>query len=149
MELQFYIEGELQLARVFEAMASNIQDWSPAFEQSANQLVDMFSNDVFETEGQAIDEAWSPLSRAYAYKKAKQFGSDTGILQATGTMRSSFTSFFDPTSMTVWNTTEYFKYHQSKLPREKMPRRVMMKLTNDMKASVVRNFQQQFMDQNQ
>lgn len=148
-QIGFFIDGQLQLSRVLEGVANNVQDWTPAFEKSAGDLIDMFSNDVFDTEGMAIDEQWSPLSRAYASRKAKEYGEDTGILQATGTMKNSFTSFFDPTTLIVWNAAEYFKFHQSSLPREKIPRRVMMKLTDDLKAAVVRNFQQQFMDQTQ
>jgi hypothetical protein len=148
MQLQFIIDGDMQLSRILESYAANITDWTPAFEQSAAGLIEIFSTEVFDTQGQAIDESWSPLSRAYALQKAKKYG-DMPILEATGNMRNSFGATIDPTSMTIFNAATYFKYHQSSLPREKIPRRVMMKLTDDMRANVVRAFQQQIFDQAQ
>lgn len=152
MQLQFIVDGDLQLSRVLESYAANIQDWTPAFEQSAAGMVEVFSTQVFDTQGQAIDEQWSPLSRAYALQKARKYG-DSPILVRGGegseNMKNSFGVTIDPTSMTVFNTASYFKYHQSSLPRTKMPRRVMMKLTDDMRANIVRAFQQQIFDQAQ
>lgn len=148
MELTFSIDGDLQLSRVLESFAMNIQDWTPAFEQSAAGLIEIFSTEVFDTQGQIIDESWSPLSRAYALQKSKKYG-DQPILVATENMKNSFGATIDPTSLTIFNSASYFKYHQSSLPREKIPRRVMMKLTDDMRANVVRAFQQQILDQTQ
>ena len=142
MQLRFAIEGNIELSRVFNALANNVVDWSGAFKLTSDYLIQTFSNDVFETEGAAIDEYWTPLSPAYAKAKAKKYG-DIGILQKTGLMRSSFKPIFDSTSLEIWNTQEYFKYHQSKLPRTKIPRRMMMKLTSDMRANIVRIFQAQ------
>ena len=145
VQIQFAIEGELQLSRKLRGIAANARDWGPAFKQSADDLVQVFSGPVFETEGQEIDEKWSPLSKAYALRKTKKFPG-TKILEATGNMRASFMSKYDSMSATIWNATEYFKYHQSKEPREKLPRRVMMKLTDSLREMVVKNFHQYFYD---
>jgi phage gpG-like protein len=143
MQLQFNIEGEMQLSRNLEAIAANSRDWTQAFEQASDYLMNIFENDVFDTEGQAIDEQWDPLSKAYALQKARKYP-DKGILEATGAMRNSFWKQIDSTSMTIGNSAEYFKYHQSNQPRSKLPRRVMLKLTNEMKAEIVRKFQEQY-----
>ena len=145
MQIQFAIEGELQLSRRLSNIAANARDWSPAFEKSVADMKELFSGPVFETEGRAVDESWSPLSRAYALQKRKKFG-DAGILQASGAMRAAFATKFDATSGSIWNTASYFKYHQSRMPRTKMPRRVMMKLTENVKQMIVKNFQQYFLD---
>lgn len=142
MQLKFGIEGELQLSRAFQGISVSMQDWAPSMNESVTMLKEMFSGDVFDTEGEAIDESWSPLSRAYAKQKEKKFG-DAGILQATGTMRGSFVSQFDSTSAQIWNSAMYFKYHQSKEPRIKIPRRVMMKLTENLKQAIVKIFHEQ------
>lgn len=145
MQLRFSIEGELQLSRNLEAIAANSTDWSTAFEITSDELLQIFSNEVFDTEGAAVEEHWDPLSAAYAYRKEKLYPGK-GILEATGTMRNSFERMFDASSMTIWNTTEYFKYHQSLLPRNSnLPRRIMLKLTNDMKAEIVRTFQKEYL----
>ena len=145
MQLKFGIEGELQLSRAFEGIAVGMADWSPSMEQSLTSLKEIFSGEVFDTEGEAIDESWSPLSKAYALQKAKKYP-DTGILEATGVMRNSFVGQFDATSMQIWNSAMYFKYHQSSEPRSKMPRRIMMKLTENLKQTVVKIFHQQVND---
>ncbi len=139
MQIQFAIEGTLELSRRLTGLASSVEDWSPAFEQSAEDLKQIFSGPVFDTEGAKIDTAWSPLSRAYALRKERMYPGKK-ILEATGTMRNSFVSNFDATSARIWNTATYFKYHQSNKPRTKMPRRVMMKLTENLKQMVVENF---------
>jgi len=41
----------------------------------------------------------------------------------------------------IHNTAEYFKYHQSRQPRSRLPRRAMMALGNNQKAEIVRFFQ--------
>lgn len=144
MQLRFSIDGEMQLSRNLEAISVNISDWTPAFEQTGDYLMGVFQDDVFETEGQAIEETWDALTAAYAARKEKQYG-DQGILQATGTMRNSFWKQIDTTSLIIGNDTPYFKFHQSNEPRTKLPRRAMLKLTNDMKQQIVSLFQQQIL----
>lgn len=145
MQIQFAIDGQLELSRRMLGISEASREWSPAFERSVEDLKGIFSGPVFETEGREVDETWSPLSRAYAARKAKKYP-DKKILEATGDMRKAFASKFDSTSASIWNTAFYFKYHQSRLPRSKMPRRVMMKLTENLKQMVVKNFQEYFRD---
>jgi phage gpG-like protein len=147
MQLQFVIDGQVQLSRVLLGISSTILDWTPAFAQSAEDLIEVFSYDVFESEGEAIDEVWAPLSPKYAIRKEKTYPG-TGLLEATGLMRESFWSLVDPTSLTIGNAAEYFKYHQSTAPRMKIPRRAMLKLTENMREQIVKNFQTQLLEQN-
>jgi phage gpG-like protein len=146
MYLRFAIEGEVQLSRKLLTISDAVKDWSPAFQKSGEDLIEFFSYDVFETEGNAIDERWMPLSQPYAKRKAKRYP-NAGILEATGTMRKSFMQAADATSLTIWNAAEYFKYHQSKQPRSSsLPRRVVMKLTENLRQLVVKNFQAYFLE---
>lgn len=140
MIIRFSIQGEIQLSRVIATISATVKDMTPAFEKSGEDLLRIFSYDVFETEGQAVDETWSPLSKAYAKRKERQFPGK-GILEATGKMRQSFMAKADDTSLTLWNAMEYFKYHQSNQPRTVIPRRVMLKLTENMREMVVKNMQ--------
>lgn len=145
MQIQFAIDGELELSRRLTGMAMDVEDWSPAFSMAVDDLKQVFSGPVFDTEGREVDETWSPLSQAYALRKAKKYPGKK-ILEATGAMRNSFVSKFDATSATIWNTATYFKYHQSREPRTKMPRRVMMKLTENLKQLVVEDFNRYMRD---
>lgn len=122
-----------------------VKDWTPAFAKSGEDLIEVFSYDVFETEGAAIGEDWAPLSPQYAKYKEKRYP-DQGVLQASGVMRQSFMQMYDSTMLRIWNAAAYFKYHQSNQPRTKIPRRAMMKLTQAMKEMVVKNFQILFLE---
>ena len=141
--LQWDIEGEKQLSRRLENVSSQIKDLTPAFSSVASTLKGIFSNDVFQTQGAIIGESWSPLKKAYAIQKAKKYGSK-GILEATGAMRQGFMTLVKPDMAMVWNKVSYFKYHQSNEPRNKLPRRVMMKLGNQQKEIVVKIFKSYF-----
>ena len=143
-QLSWGIEGEQQLSRNLRGISERMGDWTPAFRESVKELKDVFSNDVFRTEGRAVQEAWPPLKPSYlAQKRAQGFSTDT--LVKTGKMKRAFRSMFDPNSARVWNTARYFKYHQSnKARRGNLPRRVMMKISNDQKETVVRIFHKHF-----
>jgi phage gpG-like protein len=141
VKLSWTIEGEQQLSRVLLGMESSMQDYSYPFRQSADFLKDTFAVDVFNTEGGAIGERWAPLSPATIAAKARAY-QQTAPLIGTGNMRASFATEVSKDQAMVYNTASYFKYHQSNQPRSKLPRRVMMKLTNALKESVVRFFQE-------
>lgn len=137
--LTWTIEGETQVSRNLRIVADRVKDWSPAFELVAETLKNVFSRDVFQSQGAVIGEHWSPLSKAYALRKARLYPGK-GLLEASSTMRNSFTSLFNATSAAIWNEATYFKFHQSNQPRTKMPRRVMMKLASAQREQVVRIF---------
>jgi len=142
--LSYSIEGEKQLSRKLLILSESIKDWTPAFKETALTLKNVFSNDVFESEGGAVGERWSPLSKAYAARKAQKYPGK-GILEATGTMRKGFMTLWRPDMAAVWNEVTYFKYHQSDQPRQSnLPRRVVMKLANTQREQVVRIFNTYF-----
>jgi phage gpG-like protein len=145
MYIRFGIEGTTELSRNLLGIAQTARDWTPAFAKSGEDLIEFFSYEVFESEGAAIDAPWQALDPRYAKAKEKKYP-DSGILQATGTMRQSFMQRYDATSLTIWNAAEYFKYHQSNQPRTRLPRRVMMRLTEDLKQMIVKNFHTYFME---
>lgn len=139
--ISFSVEGEVQISRKLLGLASTIQDFTPALEKSSEDLLEIISYDVFESEGAAIDEPWAQLSPGYAKWKERKYPGN-GILVRTGLMQDSFSSIVDTSSLKIWNAVEYFKYHQSKGERSSnLPRRVMLRLTENMKQMVVKNFQ--------
>ena len=142
-QIKWEIEGEVQLSRTLLIMSQRVKDWTPAFRDTATYLKDVFSSDVFATQGGAIGEKWSPLKKGYALQKSKRFPGQP-ILVATGEMKNGFMTLWRPDMAQVWNKVEYFKYHQSNAPRSKLPRRVMMKLANAQKEQVVRIFNTYF-----
>ncbi|MEK7992891.1 MAG: phage virion morphogenesis protein [Planctomycetota bacterium] len=139
--ISWEIEGEKQLSRVLIGMESNMKDYTVPFRQSATYLTGIFSRDVFETQGAAIGERWERLSPYTVAQKARS-GFPATPLIATGRMRNSFKSIVSTDQAVIYNTADYFKYHQSRQPRTHLPRRVMMKLSENLKEQVVRYFQE-------
>jgi len=128
MYLSFSIEGEQQLSRRLRGITAKLDDFSVPFGRSARKLLNTFQNDVFSTKGGAVGEKWAPLSPyTLADKDRKGYG-NKGPLIRTGLMKDSFTSEVDRNAFVIYNTAEYFKYHQSNKPRLKIPRRQMLKL---------------------
>ncbi len=139
MDLTWSIEGETQLVRRLEKITASTKEATPAFQQASDYLKRVFSQDVFASNGGAIGETWAPLKPKYLAQKVSQ-GYPADILVRTGAMKNAFMSLVKSDSATIWNGMQYFKYHQSKEPRSKLPRRVMMKLGNNQKEFVVKIF---------
>lgn len=139
LEISWSIEGEKQLSRVLETKANALKDLKPPFTEAAKNLKKTFESEVFTSRGAVIDEQWKPLSPLTLALKAKRgFSSDP--LVATGKMKNSFVYAVSSDQAVIGNVATYFKYHQSKLPRKKLPRRVMMKLAEEQKQMIVRTF---------
>jgi phage gpG-like protein len=140
LQLSWEIEGRQELSRVLRDIGKEIKDWTPAFRESAEELTKIFANDVFATRGSAIGENWKPLKPSYLAKKVEQ-GYPADPLVRTGDMQKNFKSLFKSDMAEIWNSTVYFKYHQSDRPRKSnLPRRVMMKLGEQQKQLVVKIF---------
>lgn len=140
-QLQWTIEGEQQLSRKLLGLSMKSQDLSGPFKEAADKLVRVFSRDVFTSKGAVIGEKWERLSPRTVASKARR-GQSADPLVATGRMKRSFKSLVSTNQAVIYNEAEYFKYHQSKEPRKRLPRRVMMKLHDPQKEMVVRIFQQ-------
>ncbi|PIP38188.1 MAG: hypothetical protein COX19_14105 [Desulfobacterales bacterium CG23_combo_of_CG06-09_8_20_14_all_51_8] len=133
------IEGEKSLSRNLTTLDWNLKNWRSEFTETGKYLQNFFAGQVFSTRGGVIGESWKPLSPAYAARKAMRYPG-RGILEATGRMRGSFQYESSNMWTRVFNTVNYFKYHQSRMPRTRLPRRVMMKLDNQRKQSIVQIF---------
>ena len=140
-QIQWTIEGETQLSRKLIGLESALKDYSYPFRESADFLKGVFSRDVFETQGAAIGERWKRLSPYTVSQKAKRGFPDTPLI-GTGAMQNSFQSIVSSDQAVIYNTASYFKFHQSKLPRSKVPRRIMMKIANGQKEQIIRFFQE-------
>lgn len=141
MQITWNIQGTKELSRNLRGVSLEMQDWRAPLERIATTLINTFSGDVFKTRGSAIGARWAPLSPATIARKARSGGSP---LVETGAMRDSFEKAVTADTATIGNNTPYFAYHQSNQPRSRLPRRPMMKLGNNQKTMIVREFQKEF-----
>ena len=141
LTIQWSVENERQLSRRLQNVRVETSDFSAAFKRSTEQIRDRAAGPVFETQGAVIGEPWPPLSAfTVADKAAKGYGGQPPLVR-TGTMQGSFRANHDKLGGVVWNDASYFKYHQSRRPRTRLPRRVMMKLDEFNRQVVVKSLQ--------
>lgn len=131
VKVSWTIEGEKQLSRRLIGLGNSVKNFKPELSKSANFLKSFFGGEVFDTRGRAIGEPWKARKKFYPWPLLERPGSR---------MRKSFKMKAEKLRAEVWNAVDYFKYHQSRLPRRKLPRRVMMKLTNQLKDKVISFF---------
>lgn len=145
--IQWEVEGEVQLSRRLEGLSAHTRDLTAPFRSSADMLIGVYSRDVFATEGAVIGKKWQRLSPVTVAQKARLGYGGKGILVRTGKMQRSFTSIVASDRAVIYNTAPQFKYHQSNLPRRRLPRRVMMALAENQKQAVVKIFQRYLREQ--
>lgn len=139
-QVQWTIEGEKQLSRILLGMETGLSNFKKPLDTIARNLVSLFTNEVFQTRGGVIQESWASLSPYTLATKARR-GLPAAPLIATGAMQHAFKSAVTSDQAIIYNTADYFKYHQSNQPRKKLPRRVMMKIANKQKEMIVKEFQ--------
>ena len=124
------IEGERQLSRKFEIMADGIEDFSKPLRE-INQEYRSAIDRNFASRGAEFGESWAPRKASYPWP----------LLQRSGKMRNSMYSTISKVELKIENMTDYFKYHQSRAPRTKLPRRVMFALDERRAQMVMENLQ--------
>ena len=133
--LLWKIEGVPELSRILGMTYQKVTNLKKPLQASA-KLVRQDVEQQFKTEG-GLTGGWKPLAES----TLKGRGSSP-ILQVTGALRHSFYSQVDERKAIISSKLPYFKYHQSRKPRKKLPRRVMLVLTNRTKENIVQEFNQ-------
>lgn len=139
------VDGETVIDRVLRGIEDRASDLSPVWAQ----VVAVFQGIVakaFETEGASTGAPWAQLARStQAERKRLGYGPAHPILKRTGTLERALTIgdgaaiLTTPSSMRYVVSNDaagYFKYHQSVLPRKKLPRRAPVLLTADDRTAI-------------
>ena len=139
--LRFSIEGIPELDRILYETYEKLSN----FKEPLQKASDLILKDVevnFLTEG-SLAGGWRPLARSTVEGRLRGgFGGEHPILQRTGKLRKSFYSRVTNTKAVVTSRSSYFVYHQSRLPRTKLPRRAMLLLTERTRQNVVQEFRE-------
>jgi hypothetical protein len=98
-------------------------------EQIGNDLMQFFSEDVFESQGQVYGQAWAALNAKTVTSKLGKYPG-RGILEASGKMRHA------------WDLVATDEYAIIKNGTPKMPKRVIAKLDEERTAMIQRKFQE-------
>ncbi len=128
MDLKVTLEGEAQVSRRLLIVSDGITDFTSPLRNIGSELQKTFQ-DNFSQQG-ALFGGWQERKKDYPWP----------ILNKTGRLRQGFQQNLG-TELVIFNPVPYFVYHQSNKPRSKMPRRVMMKVDNDRRNFIVKEFQ--------
>jgi len=137
-ELKFTVEGIPELHRVLGLTSQKVKNFKvPLTKASGFIMSDVQTN--FDTQG-ALSGGWQPLSVGTIAGRIRAGYGASPILQRTGALRKSFYSFVNEKKALVSSKSPYFVYHQSRMPRTKIPRRAMLILTENTKQNIVQEF---------
>jgi phage gpG-like protein len=137
-ELKFSVEGIPELHRVLGLTHAKLTNFKIPLNKSAGFILSDVQRN-FDTEG-ALTGGWKPLSEGTIKQRVREGFGAGPMLQRTGALRKSFYSYVDEKRALVSSHSPYFAYHQSRMPRTKIPRRVMLILSESTKQNIVQEF---------
>jgi phage gpG-like protein len=141
------IAGEIQMDRAIARFADGVSDYRPIWPVIEDDFYAQ-EKDQFASEGAEGGEKWPELAPEYAEWKATAFPGKP-ILQRSGDLYGSLTSPNNPNAvrieerktLTLGSRVPYAIYHQSPLPRKRLPRRPEIMLTEPFKRAVMHHIQ--------
>lgn len=130
LTLEGYDQGFKELSRTLMVMSDGLDDWDEPFKEIGGELVEVWDLN-FAGRG-SLFGGWEPAKMDYGHP----------LLEDTRAMRDSFGYGATKDTLELYNTDPKFRFHQSKEPRTKLPRRVMMMLDEERKQLVQKRFQE-------
>lgn len=137
VSLTWNIEGAKEISMGLSKLAMEIKDFREPLNESANELLKSFETN-FAAQG-SLFGGWNQLKSSTISQKIR-LSYPLNILERTGLLKGSFQKEVDSEKATLFNPVEYFKYHQSRGSRKKLPRRVMMKIDETRRGAIVQYF---------
>jgi hypothetical protein len=131
LSISIVIEGE-KVDHALDMLGQKLVMFEEAFDDIGIELSAYFSGQVFASQGQIIDQDWPELSEKYEEWKAENYPGRPPLVR-TGEMQDSFNFESTDSSLTMYNTSDHFVYHQSTEPRKVIPRRAMMAVNDDVR----------------
>jgi hypothetical protein len=137
----FEVEGEMQAKVYLVGLADRMRDMQPAWRR-IKTILTQHTEQRFRDEGGA-DSWWPPLAPTTILEKQLLGFGDKGILERTGRLRYSFQGGRDHIYQVdrqsfVWGSrVPYGIYHQSHLPRRKLPRRAMIYIDKNVLSKII------------
>ena len=168
MQITLQITGDKEVIAKLRKLGQSMYLMESAMREVGRYLTNYYENESFASQGQVWGKTWPPLSSitlarrghtdasaglsknhaAFVNFIGKQksnrssiIGTSTFLPLVTGNpdgMQHSFAYRTTETSATMFNTKDYFKYHQSSAPRKSnLPRRQMMGI-NELNKAMIR-----------
>lgn len=139
-------EGLKIIDRQLAAIEERARDVSPAH-PAVIKVFNEITRRTFQTEGaSSASGKWAPLAKSTERDRAREgYGAQHPILVRTSEMRDSVVErtgdtviVSTPTYLSIGTSNPKAKYHQSRRPRRKLPRRALFDPTQDDKHDLLR-----------
>jgi hypothetical protein len=135
------ISGDDVAIRKLKNLGLTWLEWKDALDDAGKNIVAYSEGQVFASMGGVFGTPWQALSPSTQAQKQQHYPQYAAVpLMRTGAMSKAFDHTATAIHLEVVNNTSYFKYHQSEAPREKIPRRQMFGINNDIKEIVRKAF---------
>lgn len=145
MEISVQITGDTQLIAKFKRLGVDLKDYTSVMKDIGQALSKYYSGPAFLSMGGVFGAKWPSLSPSYQIYKANHFRTfaNSILVRGAGTdsMQNEFEYVATKDAVVIGNRAPYFKYHQSSLPRTKIPRRQMMGVNSEVRSTVVKLLQ--------
>jgi phage gpG-like protein len=145
LRVSLSIEGELVIDRLLQGIEERARDMTPVWPEVVRVFREIVKR-AFESEGASTGEPWQQLAESTQRdRQAHGFPPAHPILERTGALLRSLVIGSDggyvvatPSQLEIGSDVEYLKYHQSNLPRKRLPRRAPINLTADDRVDLMR-----------
>jgi phage gpG-like protein len=137
LQISVRISGTQEVISKLRRVDAGLMNFTDAMKQIGDEGKNYFSGQVFASQGGVLGVRWPTLAASTILYKRKHYPqyATTPLLRTT-TMQHSFYAVTTATSVTIGNSADYFKYHQSSEARHKIPYRPMLGITNDISDMV-------------
>lgn len=139
LSINFTIEGVEEIAVDLNFIGRELNDFSEPLQKS-NALLRKAIAVNFKSEGVEFGEKWKELAPSTLKQKARLGFGAKQKLERTGRLKKGWKSQLSKSSLEISNPTSYFGFHQSNENREKLPRRIMLKIDEKRNAEIVEQF---------
>ena len=135
MRIDIIVKGDKETKAKLNRLGKSIYNLKNAMELIGRDSARYFSNQGFSSQGGVFGSPWPPLSTRTLTSKNKSYPGRPPLVR-TGQMQNSFEFNASSSSVVIGNTSPHFKYHQSTLPRRKLPRRPTMGINDPIRRII-------------
>ena len=145
MQINITVKGDKEVNKRLRRLGSSLLDFRVAMGTVGEEAAKYYSGKAWSSEGAAFGNPWASLKRSTINAKLRKNRSTALsplVGSTSGGMRDSFTHLNTRSSVVITNKKDYFKYHQSTMPRKRLPRRQMMGINDPLRRMVERVIKQ-------
>ncbi len=143
MQVSITIKGSREVRQKLKGLGRSLYNFKGAMKTIGTLAISYYQNQAFNSQGGVYGNVWPRLSpRTIATKMRLYPQYVNSPLIASRKMVNSFVAVSNETSVVISNEMPYYKYHQSTLPRRKIPRRQMAGINGPIRSIVKKTLQE-------